>query len=223
MVGFLIVILALIFIMFAVLIYRQESSKFTKTTNYSLIDIWTRPDIKKASYFFEQLDRVEGSHEVLLNVDIPYDGSELHADAILIHESGVHILTTVYKNGWIVGHEHASSWVHIEHGDKKTEFENPLFYNLRIMYGIQEILPDIKREWFNNVVVFAGGCSFQNIELHSDYIDVIKLNEIKAWKNTLHGDALTKNDVDMITNALKSYSHIKKESKKSKEANVATN
>ena len=147
MLGFLIVVVAIIAIGVGVLIYKQEAKKFTKTTNYSLVDIWTNPQVKKASYFYEQLDRVDGEHEVLLNVDMPFDNTTLHADAVLIHESGVYILTSVYKKGWINGHEHSQSWVEVQHGNKTTEFENPFFYNLRIMHSMQESKKRGTIEW----------------------------------------------------------------------------
>ena len=221
MVGYVIVVLAIFVIIIGVLIYKQETTKFTKTTNYTLVDIWTKPDIKKASYFLEQLDRVEGDHEVLLNVDLPYEEATFHADAILIHTSGLYILTSVYKTGWIVGHEQGSKWVQIEHGNKKTEFENPFFNNLRIMHSIQQLLPDVSREQFMNVVVFGGGCSFQNIELVSEKVEVLKLGEVKVWKNTLEGDVLAKSDIDSIYQALKGYANLKKESKKKSKQKVA--
>ena len=221
MVGLIIVLLAVIVIAIGILIYKQETTKFTKTTNYSFVDIWTKPEIKKASYFLEQLDRVEGEHEVILNVDVPYEDTKLHADAVLIHESGIYIVTSVYKKGWIVGHEQSQNWVEIEHGNKKTEFENPFFYNLRIMYSMQELLPDFDRDLFKNIVVFGGGCSFQNIELVSDSGEVIKLGELKAWKNTLDGAELSKNDIDLIYQTLKGYSNLKKEPKKNSKQSVA--
>lgn len=221
MLGFIIVIVAIIAIVIGYLIYKQESKKFTKTTNYSLVDIWTKPDIKKASYFLEQLDRVDGEHEVLLNVDVPTDNQTLHADAILIHESGVYILTSVYKKGWINGHEQSQSWIEVEHGNKQSEFENPFFYNLRIMHSIQELLPNIERENFKNIVVFGGGCSFQKIELVSDNVEVLKLGEVKAWKNTLEGSVLAKSDIDLIYQTLKGYSYLKKEPKQTSKQSVA--
>lgn len=221
MLGFIVIIVAIIVIVVGFLIYQQESKKFSKTTNYSLVDIWTKPEIKKANYFLEQLDRVEGEHEVLLNVDVPYENTKLHADAVLIHESGIYILTSLYKKGWINGQEHGQSWIEVTHGNKKTEFDNPFFYNLRIMQSMQKLLPDINREIFNNVVVFGGGCSFQNIELVSDNVEVLKLGEVKAWKKTLEGSVLAKSDIDLVYQTLKGYSHIKKESKQKSKQSVA--
>lgn len=221
MLGFIIVILAIIVIVIGILIYRQETKKFTKTTNYSLIDIWTKPHIKKASYFLEQLDRVDGEHEVLLNVDVPFDNTTLHADAVLIHESGIYIITSVYKKGWITGHEQTHNWIEVEHGNKQKEFENPLFNNLRIMHSMQQLLPNIERNLYQHIVVFGGGCSFQNIELVSDNVEVLKLAEVKAWKNTLGGSVLEKSDIELIYETLNGYSYLKKEPNQKSKQSVA--
>ena len=221
-IGFLIVFLAILVIIFGVLIYKQETTKFTTSTNYSLIDIWTKPEIKKASYFMEQLDKVEGEHEVLLNVDIPYDNNTYHADAILIHESGLYILTSVYKSGWIVGHEQNTRWVEIGYKNTQESFDNPIFENRRIMLGLQEILPEINREALNNIVIFGGGCSFQSIEVMSDNIEVLKLSELKQWKKTIHGELFGQNEISEIYEALKPYSNLKKVHKEQSKTKVVT-
>lgn len=222
MIGFLIVILAILAILLGVLVYKQETTKFTTSTNYSLIDIWTKPDIKKASYFMEQLDKVEGDHQVLLNVDIPYDNETYHADAILIHESGLYILTSVYKRGWIVGHEQNTSWIEIGYKNKQSSFDNPIHENRRVMMGLQEILPEVNREALYNIVLFGGGCSFQSIEVVSDNTEVLKLSELKEWKNTIFGETFIRNEIDEIYQVLKPYSNLKKVDKKQSTNQVVT-
>ena len=206
----LIVVLVLVVGYFIVAIYRHDDSNFSKLTGYSYFDLWTNKKAKTASKLVAALDKVKGSHKVLVDLQVPNGKSFQQIDAVLIHESGVYVIDVKKMNGWISGREQDNEWTQLLHRNKTNTFPNPLLENKHAVYVLQEILPEVNRDLFETLILFTDDCSFQQIELYSNNVDVIKTPGLKSWVNSLGGEVLSQPEIDTLSKALEGFMQVKK-------------
>lgn len=204
MMFWVLLICLLIVIAIGVLVYRQDNRLFSQLTGYSLFDILLKP---KASYFnkvMNQLEGIKGTYKVLLDVTIPTNNTQRYIDAIVIHESGIFVMTGVQKKGWITGAEHQPEWIESLHKGQ-VNFLNPIAENKRSVYALQELLPEVNEDVFSSIIVFSDACSIQKIEVTSQDVDILKLQEIKAWSQQMAGEILTQDEMTRIYQVLEPY------------------
>lgn len=205
-----IVVLVLVVGYFIVAIYRHDDSKFSKLTGYSYFDLWTNKKAKAANKLVVALDKVKGSHKVLVDLQVPNGKSFQQIDALLIHESGIYVIDVKKMSGWISGREQDNEWTQLLHRNKTNTFPNPLRENKRGIQALQEILPEVNRDLFETLILFTNDCSFQQIELYSNNVDVIKTPGLNSWVNSLGGDVLSQSEIDSLYIALEGYMQVKK-------------
>lgn len=205
----LIVMLIVVVGYFIISIYRHDDSNFSKLTGYSYFDLWTNPKAKTASKLVAALDKVKGPHKVLVELQVPNGNSFQQIDAVLIHESGIYVVDVKRMNGWISGREQDNEWTQLLHGNKTNTFLNPLHENKRGIQALQEILPEVNRDLFETLILFTNDCSFQQIELYSNNVDVIKTPGLKSWLTSLGGEVLSQLEIDSLYKALEGYMHVK--------------
>lgn len=210
MTFWLIVVLVLVVGYFIVSIYRHDDSKFSKLTGYSYFDLWTNKKAKAANKLVVALDKVEGSHKVLVDLQVPNGKSFQQIDALLIHESGIYVVDVKKMSGWISGREQDNEWTQLLHRNKTNTFPNPLRENKRGIQALQEILPEVNRDLFETLILFTNDCSFQQIELYSNNVDVIKTPGLKSWVSSLGGEVLSQIEIDTLSEALEGYMQVKK-------------
>ena len=210
MTFWLIVVLVLVVGYFIVAIYRHDDSKFSKLTGYSYFDLWTNKKAKAANKLVVALDKVKGSHKVLVDLQVPNGKSFQQIDAVLIHESGIYVIDVKKMSGWISGREQDNEWTQLLHRNKTNTFPNPLRENKGGIQALQEILPEVNRDLFETLILFTNDCSFQQIELYSNNVDVIKTPGLNSWVNSLGGDVLSQSEIDSLYIALEGYMQVKK-------------
>lgn len=210
MTFWLIVVLVLVVGYFIVAIYRHDDSKFSKLTGYSYFDLWTNKKAKAANKLVVALDKVKGPHKVLVDLQVPNGKSFQQIDALLIHESGIYVIDVKKMSGWISGREQDNEWTQLLHRNKTNTFPNPLRENKRGIQALQEILPEVNRDLFETLILFTNDCSFQQIELYSNNVDVIKTPGLNSWVNSLGGDVLSQSEIDSLYIALEGYMQVKK-------------
>lgn len=205
-----IVVLVLVVGYFIVSIYRHDDSKFSKLTGYSYFDLWTNKKAKAANKLVVALDKVKGSHKVLVDLQVPNGKSVQQIDALLIHESGIYVIDVKKMSGWISGREQDNEWTQLLHRNKTNTFPNPLRENKRGIQALQEILPEVNRDLFETLILFTNDCSFQQIELYSNNVDVIKTPGLNSWVSSLGGEVLSQSEIDSLYIALEGYMQVKK-------------
>lgn len=208
---------------FAFVLYKYDDSEFSKVTDYTFWDVWTKKKVHAAYKLMTLLDHVEGEHKVLLNLQVPNQTNKEIIDALLIHESGLFIMNFEHKNGWISGREQDANWTQLLHHDKKLVFQNPMHKGQRGMYALQQQLPNLSADIYETLIVFSNNCSFQKIELHSKKTDVMKIKDLKKWLPKLNGSILSSAEIQDIYDQLKGLSHLNKSESRPATAQPSTN
>ncbi|MER1957991.1 MAG: nuclease-related domain-containing protein [Solibacillus sp.] len=194
----LIILVILIVGYFMVNIYRHDNSAFYKLTGYSYLDMVANKKIRTMYKMVNDFDQVNGSHKVLVDVQVPVNGELQTISGLLLHESGIYVLNLKEKSGWINGREQDLEWKELLHQEKSRAFENPIHEAKRLIYALQDQLPEVDEQAFQSVVLFTDGCSFQKIEIESDGVDVLKVGELKKWGSSLKGKVLSETDIQTL-------------------------
>lgn len=199
LVKFILIILVILIVgYFMVNIYRHDNSAFYKLTGYSYLDMVANKKIRTMYKMVNDLDQVNGSHKVLVDVQVPVNDELQTISGLLLHESGIYVLNLKEKSGWINGREQDLEWKELLHQEKSRAFENPIHEAKRLIYALQDQLPEVDEQAFQSVVLFTDGCSFQKIEIESDGVDVLKVGELKKWGSSLKGKVLSETDIQTL-------------------------
>lgn len=213
---FIIVLMAIVGYL-AYKIYNHDNTIFYKMTGYSYFDVVLKKKVRILNKIMRDLERVKGIRKVMINLNIPvYE--ELHSiDAILLHESGIYVMNVKDKSGWINGREQNIEWKELLHKNKMRTFNNPIHETKRLVNALQDQLPEVDATLFGSVVVFTNDCSFQQIEIHSQNVDVLKMSDLNNWTKTLDRKRLTEADIENLFAALEGYMNGKNTTLKSKQ------
>lgn len=194
----LIILVILIVGYFMVNIYRHDNSTFYKLTGYTYLDLIANKKIRQMHKIVSELDKINGSHKVLVDVQLPVNNELQTISGLLLHESGIYVLNLKEKSGWINGREQDFEWKELLHKDKSRLFENPIHETKRLVYALQDQLAEVDEQVFQSVVLFTNDCSFQQIEIHSENVEVLKIGELKKWVGSLRGNALSETDIQTL-------------------------
>lgn len=200
-----VLILSALVIAICVLVYRHDNTAFSRLTGYSFFEVLVNTRKKYLHKVMKQLDYVSGEHRILIDLQVPVNNKMYTVDAVLVHESGVYIIDGVSKKGWITGSESHPEWVEMKHNKEQQTFPNPIMVNKRIIYALQDLLPDIGEGMCGSVSLFSDACSFQKIEIQSLDVEVLKVNELKNWTKQIGGEVLSKEEIDKVYHALTGY------------------
>ena len=194
----LIMLVILIVGYFIVNIYRHDNSAFYKLTGYSYLDMVANKKIRTMYKIVNDLDQVKGSHKVLVDVQVPVNDELQTISGLLLHESGIYVMNLKEKSGWINGREQDLEWKELLHQEKSRAFANPIHETKRLIYALQDQLPEVDEQAFQSVVLFTNGCSFQKIEMVSEDVEVLKVGELKRWGSSLQGKVLSETDIQTL-------------------------
>lgn len=194
----LLILVILIVGYFMVNIYRHDNSSFYKLTGYSYLDMIANKKIRSMYHIINEFDRIKGSHKILVDVQVPVNDELKTITGVLLHESGIYVMSLKEKSGWINGREQDFQWKELLHQKKSRAFENPIHETKRLVYALQDQLPNVDEQLFQSVVLFTNDCSFQKVEIQSDNVEVIKMGELKKWASTLQGKALSETEIQTL-------------------------
>lgn len=201
MIVWVLCVLISIGILVAILLYRYENSDFSKITGYSYLKIWTNKDVRLRFNLFRILNKVPGHHKLLLNVKLSVEQNRM-IDCIFVHTSGIYVIDLKEASGWIFGREQDLEWAQAIHRDKVTKFANPIIKNQQSILLLQQLLPKVEVNLIHSLIVFSNDCSFSKIEVESNDIEVVKMNEVKSCVLEEKGVALTNDQINNIYSAL---------------------
>ncbi|MEK4427363.1 nuclease-related domain-containing protein [Solibacillus sp. FSL K6-1523] len=204
-----IIVLIAILGYFAMKIYQHDNTVFYKLTGYSYLDVWTNKKIRTTHKLVGQLDEMKSPHKILVNVQLPTNEALQSIDAVLIHETGIYVINMLEMSGWINGREQDNQWTQLLHKNQSKLFNNPVHETEKLTFALQGQLPEVNDEVFKSIVLFSNDCSFQNIELFSDNVDVIKSSSIKKWTQNLQQQCLSETDIQTIYSALEGMRQVK--------------
>ena len=183
-------------------IYNHDNSSFYKITGYSYFDVMMKKSVRTSHKLMHQLEQANGAKKVMVNLQIPIHEEIQTIDALFLHESGIYVVNVKGKSGWINGREQDIQWKELLHKDKTRMFDNPIHETKRLINALQNQLPEVDSSLFEAVVVFTNDCSFQQIEIHSKNVEVLKMTELKKWVISLNQNRLSETDIETLYIAL---------------------
>ena len=199
-------------------IYNHDNSPFYKITGYSYFDVMMKKSVRTSYKLMQELGQANGAQKVMVNLQIPVHEDVQTIDALFLHESGIYVVNVKNKSGWINGREQNIEWKELLHKDKTRVFNNPIHETKRLINALQDQLPEVDSALFETVVLFTNDCSFQQIEIHSKNVEVLKMSELKKWTKSLNRKRLSETDIETLYNALERFMNVKNTTLQAKQA-----
>ncbi|PLS19262.1 hypothetical protein CVD28_02290 [Bacillus sp. M6-12] len=203
----LLVLFALIGFFFMKSIYNQSTYK--KETNQPFLDMLSRTARIKGCFTTNKLDKMPGTHKVLVNVHVPNkSGGTSLIDILFVHETGIYVINMMKIYGWISGNEKESQWTKTLKQNKKELFDNPIKENEGRIEELKKLLPTVPENQFKSIINFSEECLLIKIETYSERTFVCREDKLKGMikKETNQSFAVfTKEQIDEIYNTLKPY------------------
>ena len=203
-------------------VYNHDNSTFYKMTGYSYFDVMMKKAVRTSHKLMHQLEQANGAKKVMVNLQIPIHEEIQTIDALFLHESGIYVVNVKDKSGWINGREQDIQWKELLHKDKTRLFDNPIHETKRLVNALQDQLPEVDSSLFEAIVLFTNDCSFQQIEIHSKNVEVLKMAELKKMVLSLNQKRLSETDIETLYNALEGFMNVKNTTLQAKSV-VSTN
>jgi hypothetical protein len=196
------IVFALIFFV-GMKIYQFDNSGYAKQTGSNYVQTLANGKAGALKKIYDVADATNS--KLLLNVELEEVNRKVVADAICVNEKGIFVIQLYNRKGWITGDEKSYEWVEQRYKDKVLRFPNPVHENLRVIFTLMDLHPELKKEHFETVLVFSNDCSFQKVELESDNVEALKASEVDSWMRSKKQKRLTQDEVEMIANLLLPY------------------
>ncbi|AMO87191.1 Nuclease-related domain protein [Solibacillus isronensis B3W22] len=204
---FLLVVLIAIIGYFIFKLYTHDNTTFYQLTGYSYFDVLMNKSVRTSYQLVKELEHVQGIKKVMVNLQLPVHNEVQTIDALLLHESGIYVVKVKDKSGWINGREQGIEWIELLHKNKKQVFNNPIHETKRLTHVLKDQLPEVDGTFFETLVVFTNGCSFQQVEVQSSNVEVLKMAELKKWAKTLEGKRLSETEIENVYTTLEAFMH----------------
>lgn len=210
MTGILIIILVIG--IFYWLINNKHNSDYQKESGNELSEI-IKDKGKYGEYLlFNKLKEIDGEYRILTNVYLPMgNGKMTEVDIIYIHETGIYVFESKNYGGWIYGMEENKFWIQSLKNGRKENFYNPIWQNNTHIKYLSRLLKFDEKS-IKSIIVFSERCSLKKIELYSENIKVITINEVKrTMENIIDNSHKEFNSMEIIElyDKLKKYSKVK--------------
>lgn len=202
---FLLVVLIAIIGYFIFKIYSHDNTTFYQLTGYSYFDILMKKSVRTSYKLMQELEHVQGTKKVMMNLQLPVHNEIQTIDALLLHESGIYVVNLKDKSGWINGREQSIEWIELFHKNKTRVFNNPVHETKRLTHALKDQLPEVDGAFFETMVVFTNDCSFQQIEIQSSNVEVLKMAELKKWATTLEAKRLSETELESFYTILEDF------------------
>ena len=122
-------------------IFRYESSSYYKETNKSYLEVLTDKGSNGEYRCYAKLRHLEkDGARFLFNLYLPKaDGTTSELDVLMIHRTGLYVLESKNRKGYVIGDPSTYKWKQItNHGS--FDFYNPLFQNEGHMNTLCEMI-----------------------------------------------------------------------------------
>lgn len=188
-------------------LYNHDNTTFYQLTGYSYFDLLLNKSVRTSYQLMNELEHVQGSKKIMMNLKLSVHNEVQTIDALLLHESGIYVVNVKKKSGWINGREQSIEWIELLHKNRKNVFNNPIHETKRLIHALKDRLPEVDGALFETMVVFTNDCSFQQIEIHSSDVEVLKIAELKKWAAALEGKRLSDTEIEKLYATLETFTH----------------
>lgn len=100
------------------------------------------------------------NYHLLNHVTLRMNDGTTQVDHILVSRFGVFVMETKNYNGWIFANAGHATWTQVMF-NKRSQFQNPIFQNLRHVRAVREVLDFLPPDCVRSVVVFTGDAEFK--------------------------------------------------------------
>jgi len=218
---FLLVVLIAIIGYFIFKLYSHDNTSFYQLTGYSYFEVLMNKSVRTSYQLIKELEHVQGTKKIMLNLQFPVHNEVQTIDALLLHESGIYVMNVKEKSGWINGREQSIEWIELLHKNQKQVFNNPIHETKRLIHTLKDQLPEVDGKLFETMVVFTNDCSFQQVEIQSSNVEVLKIAELKKWAATIEGKRLSDTEIENLYATLETFMHRKNTTLRSKTVTTA--
>lgn len=213
---FILVVLIAIIGYFIFKLYSHDNTSFYQLTGYSYFDVLMNKSVRTSYQLIKEMEHVQGTKRIMVNLQLPVHNEVQTIDALLLHESGIYVMNVKEKTGWINGREQSIEWIELLHKNQKQVFNNPIHETKRLIHTLKDQFPEVDGTLFETVVVFTNDCSFQQVEIQSSNVEVLKIAELKKWATTIEGKRLSDTDIENLYATLETFMHRKNTTLRSK-------
>lgn len=218
---FILVVLIAIIGYFIIKLYSHDNTTFYQLTGYSYFDVLMNKSVRTSYQLIKELEHVQGTKKIMVNLQLPVHNEVQTIDALLLHESGIYVMNVKKKSGWINGREQSIEWIELLHKNQKQVFNNPIHETKRLFHTLKNQLPEVDGTLFEIMVVFTNDCSFQQVEIQSSNIEVLKIGELKKWATTIEGKRLSDTEIENLYAILENFMRGKNTTLRSKTVTAA--
>ena len=215
---FMLVVLIAIIGYFIFKLYKHDNTPFYQLNGYSYFDILLNKSVRTSYQLIKELEHVQGTKKIMVNLQLPVQKEIERIDALLLHESGIYVVNVKEKSGWINGREQSIEWIELLYKNQKQVFNNPIHETKRLIHTLKDRLPEVDGTLFETIVVFTNDCSFQQIEIQSSDVEVLKIGGLKKWAATIEGKRLSETEIENLYATLETFMQRKNVKLRSKTA-----
>ncbi|WP_066738140.1 nuclease-related domain-containing protein [Cupriavidus sp. D384] len=99
-------------------------------------------------------------YHLMNHVTLQLADGTTQVDHILVSRFGVFVIETKDYSGWIFANGKHAKWTQVLF-KRKSQFQNPVFQNLRHLRAVQQLLDFLPPECIRSAVVFTGDAEFK--------------------------------------------------------------
>lgn len=218
------IIISIFIIKYEIMKFKFKKSAYGEETSNKFFKVFRDKGLYGEYLTFEKLEKVSGDKKILANLYIPKGDKTTEIDLVMIHETGIYVLESKNYSGWIFGNDKDRYWMQVINKNEKNKFYNPIKQNNSHVKYLAKLLDNDTYNYIS-IIAFSERCTLKKITnesdaiiLNRDKLDAEMINRIKDKERKL-----TKEEIEIIYNILKSYTQVSEEEKQNHIKNIKVN
>ena len=204
---FILLILTIIFSVLRIKKIRIIEKTLQKTENQVLGEIGEGRTAEEFKRFFKS---ISSDFRILRNVYIKFDDETTTGiDIIIISEYGIFVVENKTYRGEVSGSISGEQWFYNSYGNMKSTFPNPIKQNYLHIMAIKKYINFKYYDMIYSYIVFNSDCELQKISNPSEFLKIIKDNEIyKNLWNDVREKIICPEEIEKIYDSLYRFSNV---------------
>lgn len=164
---------------------------------------------------FERFFNSKSEYKILRNVYLKFnDNDTTEIDIIVISEYGIFVVENKNYRGWIFGSFKDNKWTDSYPTGVKFQFYNPLKQNYTHISILKKYIDEKYHNMIYSYVVFNNECELKKVPYNSEFIKIIKSNQIfNTLSKSLKNKCITADELKRLYNNLNQFANISEEEK----------
>jgi hypothetical protein len=213
MLNFIVIIICILLILIIVLsVFRIKKIKIIESTlqrteNQIIGEIGEGRTAEEFKRFFKS---ISSEFRILRNVYIKFDDEiNTEIDIIVISEYGIFVVENKNYRGVVSGSISGEHWSYSSPGSIKSNFPNPVKQNYIHIRAIKKYMDLKYYDMIYSYIVFNSDCELQKISTCSEFVKIIKDNEIyKTLWHDVQEKIIRPEEIEKIYQNLYRFSNV---------------